>query len=66
MCKNCSCRAFQEILDKSGRKSRKYEYVKAVSFITDQLNHDYKIMIEKCFQHISNRNLLLLKDLLEP
>ena len=44
----------------------KYGQKKAVNFTIDQQNYACKIMIQKCNQHIMKKNLLLLKDLLEP
>ena len=38
----------------------------AVNFPIDQWNQGFKIMILKCIQHITKRNMLLLKDSLEP
>ena len=44
----------------------KYREIEVASFTTEQLNHGYKIMIQKRIQRIMKGTLLLLKDLLEP
>ena len=38
----------------------------AVNFPIDQWNQGFKIMILKCILHKTKRNMLLLKDSLEP
>ena len=43
----------------------KYGQIKTVKFTIDQLNFGYRIIIQRCIQHIMKENLLLLKDLLE-
>ena len=43
----------------------KYGYIKAASFIIDQLNQGWKRKKQTCIQYITKKNLLLLKDLLE-
>ena len=44
----------------------KYGWIKEVNFTVDQQNHGFRIMIQKCIQHIVKEILLLLKDLLKP
>ena len=47
-------------------KQIKYGQIKAMNFIIEQRNQFWKIMIQKCIQHIIKENMLLLKDSLEP
>ena len=58
--------AFQKILDEWNCKQTKYGWIKEVNFTVDQRNHGFRIMIQKCIQHIVKEILLLLKDLLKP
>ena len=44
----------------------KHGWMKVKNVTIDQCHHGYKIMIQKCIQHIIKENLLFLKDLLEP
>ena len=44
----------------------KYGYTNKVNFTTGQLNNLFRIMIQKCIQRLMKKNLLLLKDSLEP
>ena len=44
----------------------KYGYTNKVNFTTDQLNHFFRILIQESIQRLMKKNLLLLKDLLEP
>ena len=57
---------FLKILDDSNRRPNRIWIIKAVNFLIDQINHDYKIMLQKFIQHIKKENLLLAKDLLQP
>ena len=43
-----------------------YGHIKAANFTIDQLNHGYKIMIQKYIQYIMKGSLLFLTDTLEP
>ena len=56
---------FLKVLDDSNRKPNRIWIIKAVNFLIDQINHDYKIMIQKFIRHIKKENLLLEKDLLQ-
>ena len=47
-------------------KQTKYGQMRVVNFALDQWLHGSRIMIEEHIQHITKRNVLLLKDLLEP
>ena len=47
-------------------KQTKYGQIRVVNFALDQWLHGSRIMIEERIQHITKRNVLLLKDLLEP
>ena len=58
-------RLFKKILDESGRKRNKILVDKRSSTIV-QWNHGSKLIIWKCIQHVVKKNMLLLKDLLEP
>ena len=55
--------AFQKILDKSNCKPNEISVDKSVNFTINKSNHGYKIILQKCFQHIMKENLL--KHLLE-
>ena len=44
----------------------KYGLTKAVNFIIDQWNQFCRIIIWKCVQRIMKKNIVLLKDSLEP
>ena len=58
--------SFQNILDESNDRPNKIWQIKADNFIIDQRNYGYRIILEKCIQHLTKENMLLLKDLLEP
>ena len=53
--------AFQEILDKSGRKPNKVWVDKGSEFY----NNFFKKWLKECIQYITKENLLLLKGSLE-
>ena len=58
--------AFQKNSNECGRKPKKYVSIKEANFTIDKWNHGYKIVIQICIQPITEGNLFLLKDLLEP
>ena len=58
-------RLFKKILDESGRKRNKILVDKRSSTIV-QWNQGSKLIIWKCIEHTTKKNMLLLKDLLEP
>ena len=59
--------AFQKLLDESNRKPNKIWVDKGSEFYNRSMKyHGYKKIIETRIQQIMKKNLLLLKDFLEP
>ena len=58
--------AIQKILDKSNRKPNKILVDKGSEFYNRSVNSWLEKRLYICIQHIMKKNLLLLKDLLEP
>ena len=62
-----STNAFQNVLDESNRKRNKIRVDKGSEFYNRPIKYaKCSIMIYKFIQHARKRNVLLLKDLLEP
>ena len=54
------------MLDESNRKPNKILIDGGSEFYNRSMKHFYKISIKKCVRHLMEKNLLLLKDSLEP
>ena len=61
-----STNAFQNTLNESKCKPSKIWVDKGSEFYNRSVNHGCKIIILKFIQHITKKNLLLLKDSLKP
>ena len=57
--------AFQKFLNESNREPNKIWRDKDANFTIDQWNHGYRVIIQRCIQHIMKEHLLLVKEWLK-